>query len=118
VAKQTTVSFVDDLDGSKAHGTVEFALDGRSYEIDLSDENAARLRDTVAPFVNAARKAGGRSAARGRGRSQHEVAEAKPARSNREETAAIRQWARQHGHEISERGRIPKSVLEAYNAAS
>jgi hypothetical protein len=118
VAKKTTVSFIDDLDGSEASGTVEFALDGRSYEIDLSDENAARLRDALAPFVTAGRKAGGRSSGRGRGQSKPAAEPEKPARSNRAETAAIRQWAREHGHEISERGRIPKSVLEAYRAAS
>jgi hypothetical protein len=118
VAKQTTVSFVDDLDGSKASGTVEFALDGRSYEIDLSDSNADSLRNALEPFINAARKASGRSSGRGRASRQRQEPEAKPARSSREETAAIRQWAREHGHEISERGRIPKSVLEAYRAAS
>ena len=118
MARQTTVSFVDDLDGSKASGTVEFALDGRSYEIDLSDQNAARLRGALEPFVDAARKAGGRSSGRGRGSKQRQEPEVKPARSNREETAAIRKWAREHGHEISERGRIPKSVLEAYRNAS
>jgi hypothetical protein len=120
VAKQTTVSFIDDLDGSEASGTVEFALDGRSYEIDLSDDNADRLRNALAPFVDAGRKAGGRSSGRGRGRgpSTPTPEPEKPARSSREETAAIRQWAREHGHEISERGRIPKAVLEAYRAAN
>ena len=116
MAKQTTVRFVDDLDGSEASGTVTFGLDGRSYEIDLSDENATKLRDAVAPFVDAARKAGGGGGRRGR--SAGKEAEAQPARSNREETAAIRQWAREHGHEVSDRGRIPKSVLEAYKTAS
>jgi len=121
VAKQTTVSFIDDLDGSEASGTVEFALDGRSYEIDLSDDNADRLRNALAPYVDAGRKAGGRSSGRGRGRGGQGTPTPepeKPTRSNREETAAIRQWAREHGHEISERGRIPKAVLEAYRAAS
>jgi len=116
MAKQTTVRFVDDLDGSEASGTVTFGLDGRSYEIDLSDENATKLRDAVAPFVDAARTAGGRGGRRGR--SAGKETEAQPARSNREETAAIRQWAREHGHEVSDRGRIPKSVLEAYKTAS
>jgi hypothetical protein len=115
MAQQTTVRFVDDLDGSEASGTVDFSLEGRSYQIDLSDDNAAKLRDALAPYVDAARKAGGRS--RGRTPRQSTVAE-KPARSNREETAALRQWARENGHQVSERGRIPKSVIEAYQAAS
>jgi hypothetical protein len=115
MAQQTTVRFVDDLDGSEASGTFDFSLEGRSYQIDLSDENAAKLRDAPAPYVDAARKAGGRG--RGRAARQTTVAE-KPARSSREETAAIRQWARDNGHQVSERGRIPKSVIEAYQAAN
>jgi hypothetical protein len=115
MAQQTTVRFVDDLDGSDASGTFDFSLDGRSYQIDLSDENAAKLRDALAPYIGAARKAGGRG--RARAPRQTAVAE-KPARSNREETAAIRQWARENGHQVSERGRIPKSVIEAYQAVS
>ena len=115
MAQQTTVRFVDDLDGSDASGTFDFSLDGRNYQIDLSDENVAKLRDALAPYVGAARKAGGR--ARGRAPRQTAVAQ-KPARSTREETAAIRQWARENGHQVSERGRIPKSVLEAYRAGS
>jgi hypothetical protein len=112
MAQETTVRFIDDLDGSEAVGTVTFALENRAYEIDLSDENAAKLRDALTPFIGAARKAGGR------GRSQRQTAmTAKPARSGREETHAIREWARQNGHKVSERGRIPKSILEAYQAA-
>jgi Lsr2 len=115
MAQQTTVRFVDDLDGSEASGTFDFSLEGRSYQIDLSDDNAAKLRDALAPYVDAARKAGGRG--RARAARQTAVAE-KPARSSREETAAIRQWARDNGHQVSERGRIPKSVIEAYQAAN
>jgi hypothetical protein len=120
MAQQRTVRFVDDLDGSEATGTVSFAIDGRSYEIDLSDQNTARLRDALAPFIDAARRAGGgRSSGRGRGRAQSKppAVPEKPARSSREETAAIRQWAREHGHQISDRGRIPKNVVEAYKAS-
>jgi hypothetical protein len=115
MAQQRTVRFIDDLDGTDASGTFDFALDGRQYQIDLSDENAAKLRDALAPFIGAARKAGGRG--RARAPRQTVVAE-KPARSNRDETAAIRQWARENGHQVNERGRIPKSVLEAYHAAN
>lgn len=107
MARQETVTVVDDLDGSEAAGTVDFALEGKSYEIDLSEKNTARLRDTLAEFVAAARRAGGR------GRRAHVMSDV-PARANREETAAIREWARQNGHEVAERGRIPKNVVEAY----
>ncbi len=118
MAQQTTVRFIDDLDGAVASGTVTFGLEGKNYEIDLSDENAAKLRDALAPFVEAARTSGGGSAGRGQGRGQRQATEDKPARSNREETAAIREWARAHGHKVNDRGRISKSVVEAYKAAS
>jgi hypothetical protein len=115
MAQQTTVRFIDDLDGSDASGTFDFSLEGRNYQIDLSDDNAARLRDALAPYIGAARKSGGR----GRGRTARQTAVAdKPTRSSREETAAIRGWARENGHQVSDRGRIPKSVIEAYQAAS
>ena len=115
MAQQTTVRFIDDLDGSDAAGTFDFAIDGRQYQIDLSDENAAKLRDVLAPYVGAARKAGGR--ARGRAVRQTAVAD-KPARSNRDQTAAIRDRARANGHQVSDRGRISKSVMDAYQAAN
>ena len=115
MAQQTTVRFIDDLDGSDAAGTFDFAIDGRQYQIDLSDENATKLRDALAPYVGAARKAGGR--ARGRAVRQTAVAD-KPARSNREQTAAIRDWARANGHQVNDRGRISKSVMDAYQAAN
>ena len=124
MSQQMTVRFVDDLDGSEASGTVDFGLDGRRYEIDLSEANATRLREALAPFVGAARTAGGRRSAgrsseRGRGTRQSVAAlPSTPARSSREETATIRQWARDHGHQVSDRGRISKSILEAYQAAS
>ena len=75
----------------------DFSLEGRNYQIDLSDDNAAKLRDALAPYIGAARKSGGR----GRGRTPRQTAVAdKPARSSREETAAIRGWARENGHQV------------------
>ena len=111
MAQQTTVRFVDDLDGSEAVGTVTFALENRAYEIDLSDENTDKLHEALAPFIEHARQLG-RASGRGRGRRQ--PATDKHTRSNREGTHAIREWARQNGHQVSDRGRIPKSVMEAY----
>jgi hypothetical protein len=114
MAQQTTVRFVDDLDGSDASGTFDFSLEGRQYQVDLSDGNAAKLRDALAPFIDVARKTGGR----GRRNQRQTAMTDKPVQSNREESHAIREWAREHGHKVSDRGRIPKSVLEAYKAAS
>jgi hypothetical protein len=111
MAKQTTVTFVDDLDGSEASGTLAFGLDGRSYEIDLSEKNTDKLRKALTPFIDAARKVGSRGSGRGRGQRQS------AARSNREETQAIREWARQNGRQVADRGRISVSIVEAYQKA-
>lgn len=110
MAKQTTVTLVDDLDGSEASANVEFALDGRTYEIDLSEKNSASLRDALAPFIAAARRAGG-SARRNSG-----AAASRPS-TDREQNQAIREWAQKQGLKISERGRIPSEVLGAYHKA-
>jgi hypothetical protein len=106
VAKQTTVVLVDDLDGSEAAEQVEFAVDGRSYEIDLSAANSARLREALAPFIAAARRAGSR-------RTGATPAPARPA-SDRAHNQAVREWAIAQGMKISERGRIPSNVIQAY----
>lgn len=113
MAKKTIVQLFDDLDGSSSDdiSTVEFGLEGVQYEIDLTAANAARLREELAEFVAAARRTGGRikrgapaSSGSGEGRSK-------------EETKAIREWAKQNGHDISERGRIPAAVVDAYETA-
>jgi hypothetical protein len=109
VAKQTTVILVDDLDGSQATEQVEFGVDGRSYEIDLSAANSAKLREALAPFISAARRAGGR-------RSTPAPAPSRPV-SDRVQNQAIREWAVAQGMKISERGRIPSNVLEAYRTS-
>jgi hypothetical protein len=109
VARQTTVMLVDDIDGSEAAEQVEFAVDGKSYEIDLSAANSAKLREALAPFISAARRAGGR-------RSSSSAAPAAPSRpaADRQHNQAVREWAVAQGMKISERGRIPSNVLEAY----
>ena len=107
MAKQTTVILVDDLDGSEAAEQVEFAVDGKSYEIDLSAENSAKLRDALAPFISAARRRSGRRT------TSAAAAPPRPA-SDREHNQDIRKWAASQGMKISERGRIPSNVLRAY----
>lgn len=110
MAKQTTVTLIDDIDGSEADEQVEFAIDGKSYEIDLSAANGSRLRDALAPFVSAARRAGGRRSSA----ASSSTSAARPS-TDREQNQAIREWAVQQGMKISERGRIPSNVLEAYH---
>jgi hypothetical protein len=119
MAQQVNVKFVDDLDGSDAAGTVSFGIDGRVYEIDLSDDNAARLRESLASFVAAARKSGGSGAAGGRRGQKMTTASSGPRSQplDREQTAAIRAWARQNGHQVSDRGRISKTVVDAFQTA-
>jgi len=116
VAQQILVSLVDDLDGSEADETVQFALDGVTYEIDLSAENAEELRDALAQYIEHARRSGGRKRTSSRRRAGGQA----PARSSsaeREQNQAIRAWARKNGYEISDRGRIPSEVAEAYRKA-
>jgi len=108
MAQQTSVRFVDDLDGSEAVGTVTFALENRAYEIDLSDENTDKLHEALAPFIEHARQIG---RGPGRSRGQRQPATEKRTRSNREATHAIRDWARQNGHQVSDRG--PRTVCSA-----
>ena len=109
VAKHVNVMLVDDLDGSAAQETVSFGLDGRQYDVDLSAAHAAQLRDALAAFVAVAR--------RGEGRARRRPATVDGAHSDvdRERTAAVREWARAHGHEVSDRGRISKTVMQAYD---
>ena len=110
---------VDDLDGSQASGTVTFGLDGRTYEIDLSEANAAKLRDTFATYSAAARHIGGRArrpAAQGTALTgTANDGKVTIAAADRARTAAIREWARQAGLDVSTRGRIPNSIIEAYD---
>jgi hypothetical protein len=110
VATQTTVTLIDDLDGSNADEQVQFMVDGKTYEIDLSTVNTKKLRDALAPYVAAARRAGGSR------RGSTAASTASRSTSDREQNQAIREWAQQQGMKISERGRIPASVLEAYAA--
>ena len=109
MAQKVQVLLVDDLDGGTADETVTFALDGVSYEIDLTTENAAKLRDALGTWVGHARKVGGRSSAR--------TAVSTRSRSSRGDAQAIRDWAKAHGHNVSERGRISAEVKAAYEAA-
>ena len=107
MAQRVTVELQDDLDGGPADETLRFGIGGMDYEIDLSKKNARKFRRKLAPYIEHARKAG-----RGQRR--------RPARtgSSRDRSADIRAWAKDHGIAVSERGRIPVSVTEQYQAAT
>jgi hypothetical protein len=114
VAQKVTVSLIDDLDGDKADETVEFGLDGKNYEIDLSEDNAGKLRDALAEYVAAARRPGGRRRSGGAATAAAAATNRRPA-VDREQNQAIRDWARKRGMKVSDRGRIPADVLESYH---
>jgi hypothetical protein len=111
MAQKVQVILVDDLDGGEAEETVSFALDGVSYEIDLSAGNAAELREALAGWVGHARRTGGRAASARRG------AGTPRARSGSRDLTAVRSWARENGFSVSDRGRVSSEVLTAYDAA-
>jgi hypothetical protein len=114
MAKKVTVTLIDDVDQeSAADETVEFGLDGVTYEIDLSSENAEKLRDQLAVWVTHARRATGRR----RGKVSAPTGKARAA-VDREQSAAIREWARRNGHPVSAPGRISAEITELYNKAN
>ena len=112
MAKQVITVLTDDLDGGNADRTIEFGLDGVNYTIDLSEKNAGKLRKALDPYLTVASRIG-RAAGHGRISSR---AAAAPVRSNRDQNQAIREWAVKNGYDVSDRGRIPSSVAEAFHA--
>ena len=117
MAQKVQVLLVDDLDGGEASETVSFSLDGSSYEIDLSAKNADQLRDALAKYVGAARKAG-RASAGGAPRATSGRARGGTTAMDRDQAAAIRAWAKKQGLKVSDRGRIPATIIEQYNQSA
>jgi Lsr2 len=110
VAQKVQVILTDDIDGGEAEETVQFALDGVTYEIDLSGGNAEALREALAAYVDAGRRVGGRSQRRGN------VPKARPT-AERADLSDVRAWARENGYQVSDRGRVSAEVKAAYEAA-
>ncbi|MEU1402674.1 Lsr2 family protein [Streptomyces sp. NPDC005728] len=110
MAQKVQVLLVDDLDGGEADETVTFALDGKTYEIDLTTTNADKLRGLLDPYVKGGRRTGGRASG-GRGK-------ARAASGGSQDTAQIRAWAKDNGFEVNDRGRVPASIREAYEKAN
>lgn len=108
MATITNVTLVDDIDGTPAAETVRFAVDDKSYEIDLSETNAKELREALAGYVESARH--------DRGGSTKTVRHSTRSVQDRESNQAVREWARGQGITVSERGRIAATVLAAYRA--
>jgi hypothetical protein len=109
MAQKVSITLIDDLDGTEAVETVTFALDGRSYEVDLNEKNAGKLRKALAPFVEVGRKQGGTR----RGEQKRSVRS-----SDKPDPVAVREWASSQGIEVAARGRVPAEVTEKYLAAN
>jgi hypothetical protein len=107
MARKITVALEDDIDGGPAAETVRFGLGSAEYEIDLSKKNAAAFRRQLAPFIEHARKTG-----RGQRRRSERTA------ASRGRSESIRAWAKGQGIAVSDRGRIPASVVEQYEAGT
>jgi hypothetical protein len=107
MAQKVQVLLVDDISGAEAAETVSFSLDGVSYEIDLTAANAKKLRDDLATWVGHARRSGGRKNSR-----------RATTTGRRGDLSAVREWARNNGHKVSDRGRISAGVLAAYDKAN
>ncbi len=104
MVQRRIIELLDDLDGGRADETVRFSLDGSEYEIDLSADNARILRTALQPYLSAARRFGtGRQAPSAR----EDAADA-------DDSHLIREWARARGLDVSNRGRIPAYLKEAY----
>lgn len=106
MAQKVNIVLVDDIDGSDAAETVSFGLDGADYQIDLTDANAAALREALATYV-----AHGRKVTSGPRRGRRTAAAGGPSAKE------IRDWARSNGHDVPDRGRVSAEVRAAYEAA-
>ena len=108
MAQKIQTLFIDDIDGSEAEGTVRFGLDGAEYEIDLSVAHSEEIHKVLAPYVTHARKAGGNRRVTPRGRRN----------ATGVDNHKVREWARETGIEIKERGRVPADIVEKYRQST
>ncbi|OJF11947.1 histone-like nucleoid-structuring protein Lsr2 [Couchioplanes caeruleus] len=112
MAKQIIEKLIDDIDGGEATETVTFSFDGNNYTIDLNETNANALRKALAPYVGA-----GTKTSRGFGTWRPGITPTRVRQTTKDHNKAIREWAASNGHQLSERGRIPQHITEAYEEA-
>ena len=114
MAVKYEMRYVDDIDGTELDqdevNSIAFSFDGKEFTIDLSAENADAFRTAIEPYIDAAQKVSGGA--------KRKPARKASAKSSTGDTKAIREWARENGYEVSDRGRIPADVMEAYAAAN
>ena len=106
MAQRIQTLFIDDIDGGPAEGTVRFGLDGAEFEIDLNAKHSEELHSALQKYIPHARKVGGTTRREPRGRRS----------ANAVDTMAVRTWAREHGIDIKDRGRVPANIIEQYQA--
>ncbi|MFF2374892.1 Lsr2 family protein [Streptomyces xiamenensis] len=106
MAQKIVTIYTDDLTGEESKETQphKFSMDGIEYEIDLTPASYDRFLEAMGPFIAAGRK-------------QTSSRKSQKQTRSPEDTAAIRSWAKANGHPISDRGRVPASVREAYHKA-
>ena len=109
MAQKIQTLLIDDLDGSEAEGTVRFGLDGTEYEIDLSAEHAQALRDALARYVSAARRASGGA--------RRPVRGGRRAPGGGVDSTEVREWAKAQGIEVKDRGRVAADLVARFKAA-
>ena len=110
MAARTLIQLIDDMDGGEADTTITFGYEGKTYEIDLSKKNADKLHKAINPFVEKARRVGALRSTK--------PSTSKPSvRNSRERLVEIREWARENGHHVSDRGRIAGEIVAAFEAA-
>jgi hypothetical protein len=113
MAQKVIITLVDDIDGTEITDgegeTIRFAIDGTSYEIDLSAENAETLRAALQPYIDRGRRSARNTTPQTRSTSNSSS-------NSREELSAAREWLKNNGHQVSDRGRVPNKLLELYRA--
>ena len=110
MAQKVQTLLVDDLDGSEADGTVAFGLDGAEYEIDLNSKHAQELREALARYVGAARRA--------RGNTRRTSRPGRKAATDAPDNTEVRKWAKAQGIDVKDRGRVPAELIVKFKAAT
>lgn len=116
MAQRTEIILIDDIDGDEATETIEFGLDGVTYEIDLSEKNADRLRAAFEEWVENGRRTGGKKKKGGVASVSSSGASSSSSSDRRAHLAGLRAWAKDNGYQVSARGRVPADIEAKYQA--
>lgn len=106
--EKTVRMLIDDIDGSEATERIEFTLGGTSYRLDLNEKHAKEFNDDLDPWLAKAQKLS---------RFTRSSASSTAEKSDKEELARIREWAKANGYKVSDRGRIAQTTKDAYYAS-